>query len=303
MLLKGFEVNTAEFFNYYRTQFPEIYDRFSQNDKMNLFKNKIDLISDLLDDSCREIINNLKPNNYEFNYVVSHENCDMTNELQTNVNRHSTYNGDLKKQIDQIWGCYFHFKIKNRRDLNNYHFSLYNPIDNVAISYLENEDMKEYQEYSTKKEIQEASNKLTNAIAALIAYTTDFSAFHSVGQIQINEFESIKNDILSNFDNFDNMFLFNEGSWISEKEMDYIKKYNLEINIETYIKEYKIMRKSTILFNKDTGKFIHQYKDSLNGSGYQYMRDDRIFESAEDINTVFEHADKHSIRSIDVNIQ
>tara|TARA_Y100001960_G_scaffold194367_1_gene203457 strand:- start:50122 stop:51039 length:918 start_codon:yes stop_codon:yes gene_type:complete len=302
MQLKGQEVNKAEFVDYFLPHFPEIESKFKDKDKCKMYTNRFDFEPKVLDKVYQLLKANLAPNGFEFNYIAECVPCEFSNDIYIDVNEYSLFNNELENYIEKTWNDYFHFKISSRRDLSEVPPLFYGPIEDFVISYLEYEKANKDKDFISKEEFQEAEDGYLAAVAAVMTYCSTFSVTHSDDPETEESLNSVVNDILLDNDNLEDMFLFNKGERISDKELDYIKKYSLEINLETYVKEYKITRKSRIFYHDVRECFVHHYTDALADNMPVQMYDDKYYHSTEELYHIFEHAEIHGIKNFGISL-
>ncbi|MBM25163.1 MAG: hypothetical protein CL760_05670 [Chloroflexi bacterium] len=302
MQLKGQDVNKAEFVDYFLPHFPEIESKFKDKDKCKMYTNRFDFEPKVLDKVYQLLKANLAPSGFEFNYIAECNLCELSNNINIEVNEYSLFNNELQDYMKKTWTDYFHFKIRSRRDLSEAPPLFYYPIEDFIISYLEYEEAKEDKDFISKEEFQEAEDGYLSAAAAVMTYCSTFSVTHSDDPETEESLNSVVNDILLDNDNLEDMFLFNKGERISDKELDYIKKYSLEINLETYVKEYKITRKSRIFYHDVRECFVHYYTDALADNMPVQMYDDKDYHSAEELYHIFEHAEIHGIKNFGISL-
>lgn len=257
MKIKGIEVTESEFISYFSDHFPEDYDRISQSDKLILFRKGNDYNKEVISDVVKSMRDKLRSSDYEWNYLATHETCEMSGDLDVNVERYNKK--DIIKANRSSWLDFFHFTLKYRRSLLDNYFSLYQSVDDATTTFLQMLDNDE--EYDSKEDIEASELLFQSSIASLLTYSSDFKVSYS-DDLDVSDYDSAKNKILKDNENLDGMFQFKNENIISEKELEYIKKYDLKIVLETYNQKQRITRTIEIQFNKRLNGFTRKVKET-----------------------------------------
>lgn len=230
------------------------------------------------------------------------DHCDMTEELHLNT----SYN-NLQKSTSQL--------------LNNYHCDYV--VEYKARTFGHNSQIEkaiyDLMEYYCNEE-NEDDSELVNLYALVFYYCKEVSVLyqhtdeennvHMIAEhpffvklekelfkqitfpVEYTEEQIKQKDFRSPINLFQ---MFNDKCEFSELDLEYIKKFNLVINFNCFIRDFDILRESMLFYSKEKKAFIHVMKDKQGGflNSAKERSEDTLYMNLEDVNKLIQEAKQY----------
>lgn len=293
---QNYDLKLKNLFNFL-DHFPKIESMFSKEEQRELYRNQNLSENEKAQEAIQKIEVALKAENYKPTYLVTGSRCEMSNEMQLDSDLVRPTDS-IKHLIDRYWCTYkFVFDFEMKRSPNDFQLLMHSPLQQVVEQYLE---FRDTMEYSTDK-IEQAQDRETfeRAFAALSTYIKDLRCLENNYE-NVPIFSNILNEMKSRYENLDQMFLFKKDNWINQEELDFIKKYNLYIELNVYVPKYNFSRKSKIVYKGKGDEFFIKHNDSNGIVNLRQSYDDIKDDVLNQINTFITESNDDIILSIDV---